>query len=104
MSNDKEKFVLAQWIQKYAADEPSIVLRWWFNPVLWVLITVSLVALHFYYATGVVGIWAVIIISSFAGSIVGAFTIVQVTERNWSFMKAHINIQSVKKRHRELNN
>ncbi len=102
MSNEKEKFVLAQWLQKYASEEPSTVLRWWFNPVLWVLITVSLVALHSYYAAGEVGIWAVIIISSFAGSIVGALTILQVTERNWSYMKKHINIKSVKKRLSEL--
>jgi len=51
---------------------------------------------------GAIEVWVVIIVSAIAGAVVGAIIIVQVSEKQWPYIKPHISVESINERLSEL--
>ncbi|HPE71787.1 MAG TPA: hypothetical protein PK018_06405 [Candidatus Competibacter sp.] len=102
MSKTQEQRSLKQLKKNVCSQNKSIFLSWWINPVLWVLVAVTFVGLQRFNNMGAIEVWVVIIVSAIAGAVVGAIIIVQVSEKQWPYIKPHISVESINERLSEL--
>ena len=102
MDENKEKAFLENILSDVELEKRSVLTRWWFNILLWIVSTIIFVFLLRAHEQGLINTLTLLIVSSVVGVAVGVVIIIQSSDKNWKFLRQHINKGSVKLRIEEL--
>ncbi|MDH5731072.1 MAG: hypothetical protein OEZ58_18980 [Gammaproteobacteria bacterium] len=102
MNPIKEKRYLNRVLEKFDSNKRPIYIRTWFNFVLWVPTGLLIATGIRLFEKGIINIWFILIGSLFIGGLFGIFSIIQLSEKYWPFIKEHLNKDSIKRRLDEL--
>ncbi len=102
MDKLKEAKILKSVIERVESGKESILIRAWFNPVLWlvcVIIFFYLFELYERFSQPLI----LVVCSAVVGSGIGAVFIIQISEKTWPIVKNHISTESIERRIDEIN-
>ncbi len=102
MNENSEAKVLKSIIEKVESKKQVLVMRAWFNPVLWFICAI-LFLISFQLYEHLNQPFVLVGVSALVGILIGSISILQNGEKAWPILKNHINMESLKERIDEIN-